>query len=231
MGMSEEQPSGPAAEPRLRVAVLALDTATAHAYVQAVLDGPQPCASGQAVVQGGQVELHTVAAGAGDDREWAAQTAGLSAAVLLARHLDSASLEALGRCERRLRETCGVPLAVFLFRDPGEHEFKISCWECGQKLLADDRDVGKRGRCVRCGRGFRVSTPSEYLRTSLRLPDEVAILVVFRGLVPSCRGALANLLARVAPASATQRPASGRDFLRQATVPIRVERGGLSIGE
>lgn len=142
--------------------------------------------------------------------------------VLLAHFLDHGSIDTLQRLYHRLRFIRSAPLGLFIFRNEGEHQFKISCPECGQKLWVSEEEIGMRGRCVNCRQIIPIRSPAEMLRQRLSLPDSVPVLNVTRGNTAGCRGALANLVARALTGVVADRAANPVRPVSEMTMPIQV---------
>ncbi|HIE10803.1 MAG TPA: hypothetical protein EYP62_04260 [Kiritimatiellae bacterium] len=154
--------------------------------------------TGETEVEGTPVKLEVLA---GDPRlssDWDSRVDSADGLVLLVRFLDVISVDKIRAIYRRLPSEKAVPLAVFIQREEGEIDFKISCPVCGQKLWVRDTDVNKRGRCPNCKKAFRLPSQSQHLKVQLMLPDSIPIFTVVRGNPATSRGALANLAARAA---------------------------------
>jgi len=212
---------------RLRLPVVCPDPAAAQGFIQTATGAAGPAARGTVEIEGVEVELFELCTDPEREPRWRDAVATADGTILLGRFLDGPSIVALTKRHERLKSVAGTGIGLFLFREPGERGFKISCWDCGQKLFVDDGEVGKRGSCVNCGRGFRIGTPTEYLRSALGLPDSTPVLCVTRADASVCRGALSNLLARLG-IHGSARP--GGPLLHRDTIPIQVRDGRLDIG-
>jgi hypothetical protein len=212
---------------RLRLPVVCPDADAAQGFIQTATGAAEPAARGAVEIERIAVELFELCSDPEREPRWRDAVATADGAVLLGRSLDGPSIVALTRRHECLKSAAGTGIGVFLFREPGERGFKISCWDCGQKLYVDDAEVGKRGSCVSCGRGFRIGTPTEYLRSALGLPDSTPILCVTRGDASVCRGALAHLLARLGIHVST---GPGGSLMHRDTVSIQVRDGRLDVG-
>lgn len=142
--------------------------------------------------------------------------------VLLAHFLDQVSIDTLQRLYHRLRFIRNAPLGLFIFRNPDEKQFKISCAECGQKLWVAEEEIGMRGRCVNCRQAIPIRSPAEMLRQRLALPDSVPVLNVSRGNTAGCRGALANLVARALTDVVTSHELEPVRPVSELTIPIQI---------
>ena len=210
----------------LFVPVLSVDPELGMEFIRGVLGDPAADGVGELKFEHYHVRLRATADDPEAQADWAAHLAEADAAALVVHYLDGASLQGIHRrFHGALRARPDLPVGLFLFRQEGEREFKLSCGECGQKLWVREADIGKRGRCAHCRHPLIIPTPSEYLRERLSLPDAAPVLNVIKGDISLCRGALANLLARAGPgllAGTGYRPS---DFLKRSTVAIRLENG------
>jgi predicted RNA-binding Zn-ribbon protein involved in translation (DUF1610 family) len=162
---------------------------------------------------------------AGDPRlnpAWDERVKEADALVLLLRFLDVISLDKIKAIYRRLPNETAVPMSVFLFREEGEIDFKMSCPACGQKLWVRDTDVNKRGRCPNCKRAFKLPAQAAHLKSQLMLPDAVPVISVVRGNAASCRGAISSLVGRVA-GKVAEGPEPDDETLKQATVRVQIQ--------
>ncbi len=165
---------------------------------------------------------------AGDPRlipDWDARVQKADALVLLVRFLDVISLDKIKAIYRRVPSEKLMPLSVFLFREEGEIDFKMSCPACGQKLWVRDTDVNKRGRCPNCKKAFKLPSQAGHIKSQLMLPDAVPVLSVVRGNPSSCRGALASLIARVEGEIVGAGAAPDAETLKKATVRVQLPDG------
>lgn len=174
---------------------------------------------GEVEIEGRRVRLRVLA---GDPRTvpgWVEAVSQAHAHALLARFLDLVSLDQLRTLYRQLPAGTNIPLAIFLVREEGELDFKISCPTCGQKLWVRDTDGGRKGRCPNCDKPFRLPSQAAYLRAQLPVPDSVATLTVILGRATACRGALARLLAPFG--QALMGAASlDQETVKKSTVPV-----------
>lgn len=145
------------------------------------------------------------------------------AIAIVARFLDVLSLDKLKMIYRHLPNELNVPVALFLLRDKGEMDFKISCPSCGQKLWLRDNDIGKRGRCPNCKKPFIILSQSDHLKSQLMLPESVPIIKLVRTDTESFRLAIAQLLDAM---SVGIKPAAAdltAEALKNATVRVQVQ--------
>jgi predicted RNA-binding Zn-ribbon protein involved in translation (DUF1610 family) len=161
----------------------------------------------------------------GDPRlnaSWDERVKQADALIMLVRFLDVISLDKIKAIYRRLPSESLTPVSVFLFREEGEIDFKMSCPACGQKLWVRDTDVNKRGRCPNCKKAFKLPSQSGHLKSQLMLPDAVPVISVVRGNASSCRGAVASLIGRVA-GRIGEGAAADPDALKKATVRVQIQ--------
>ena len=145
------------------------------------------------------------------------------AIAIVVRFLDVLSLEKIKAIYRNLPPEINVPMAIFLLRDNGEIDFKISCPSCGQKLWLRDTDIGKRGRCPNCKKPFVILSQADYLRSQLVLPQSLPIIQVVRNDFDSFQNAIAKLIE--APQTGIQPLVTGAKAkaLKNVTVPIQIQ--------
>jgi predicted RNA-binding Zn-ribbon protein involved in translation (DUF1610 family) len=165
---------------------------------------------------------------AGDPRQDPAfpeHLAKADAIAIVARFLDVLSLEKIKNIYRSLPDSLGVPMAIFMLRDKGEVDFKISCPSCGQKLWLRDTDVSKRGRCPNCTKPFVILSQGDHLKSQLILPDKVEAFKVTRGNPELFQAALVKLLGGI-PAGIKPADLSVSDeALKNATARIQIQNG------
>jgi len=116
------------------------------------------------------------------------------AIAMVVRFLDVLSLDKIKNIYRHLPNEITVPMAIFLLRDKGEVDFKISCPSCGQKLWLRDTDVTKRGRCPNCKKPFVILSQGDHLKSQLMLPETMNCIKVVRNDVESFESAMVELL-------------------------------------
>lgn len=150
---------------------------------------------------------------------YAAELAKCDATALLAIHLDTASLENL-KAAYRVMPVDETPSSIFLVREPGRLEFKMSCPTCGQKLWVRDEDAGRNGRCPHCKKTFVLPTQTAHLKSVLMAPDKIPMITVTDGHAAKCQGAVAELVGRVAARIRMQ---------LSATVPVQIDEAEKSV--
>jgi hypothetical protein len=214
---SSTQPSG--LRRRLYVPVFSVEAEVGPYFVESILPGH----GADLVIHQSSIHIECLSSAVLDARaENVEKLRQADAFVLLAHYLDLSSLEEARRIYHRLQTVRPVPLGVFICRPPEEHQFKISCLQCGQKLWVMENEIGLRGRCVNCRAPMTIVPPSEYTRRVLSLPDAVPVLNVVRGNAAVCRGALANLLSRTGTGAHAGLAGAPENFLKQATVQIQI---------
>ncbi len=211
---------------RLFVPILCAQAEMGEGFLRSLLDPAAAGATSGAVVYDRySAFVEVMASDPEKDAGWVERVRLADAVALLIHYLDAASMQEV-RVRLQKLNSLGrrIPVGVLIVREPNEHEFKLNCTDCGQKLWIRETDIGRRGRCTNCRKPMVVPTPSEYLHNQLPLPDSVPVLNVVRGESALCRGVLANLLARVAYGSMETHPGTTAtaDFLKQATVPINL---------
>ncbi|MDP2988960.1 MAG: hypothetical protein Q8O57_00135, partial [Kiritimatiellota bacterium] len=139
------------------------------------------------------VTFETVAGDPSQDPTFAEHLAKADAIAIVVRFLDVLSLEKIKNIYRSLPDPLSIPLAIFMLRDKGEADFKISCPSCGQKLWLRDTDITKRGRCPNCTKPFVILSQGDHLKSQLILPDKVEAFMVTRSNPESFQAALIKL--------------------------------------
>ena len=144
------------------------------------------------------------------------------AIAIVVRFLDVLSLEKIKNIYRHLPDQIAIPVAIFMLRDKGEADFKISCPSCGQKLWLRDTDVSKRGRCPNCTKPFIILSQGDHLKSQLMLPDKVEVFKVTRSDPESVQTALLKLFGST-PAGIKPADLSVSDeATKNATVRIQI---------
>ena len=169
------------------------------------------------------VNFEIVAGDPSQDPAFKDHVAKIDAIAIVVRFLDVLSLEKIKNIYRHLPEQLTIPVAIFILRDKGEADFKISCPSCGQKLWLRDTDVAKRGRCPNCTKPFIILSQGDHLKTQLMLPDKVEVFKVTRGNPESFQTALIKLFggtpAGIKPADLNV----SDEALKNATVRIQIQ--------
>ncbi len=211
-----------AAPGKISILILCIHPELGETFVQSVCAGAAGT-SGDTIVEDRNVHLDVLA---GDPRmtpNWDETLKKADAIALLIRFLDVISLDKIRAIYRRLPAESSAPMAVLLFREEGEIDFKMSCPACGQKLWVRDSDTSKRGRCPNCKKAFKLPSQAGHLKSQLMLPDAIPALTVVRGKAASCRGALASLLeylkGKIVPTAASM----DQETLKKTTVRVQVQ--------
>ncbi|MBI2440813.1 MAG: hypothetical protein HYV35_05515 [Lentisphaerae bacterium] len=169
------------------------------------------------------VNFEVVSGDPSQDKEFAEHLSRADALALVVRFLDVLSLEKIKNIYRAFPEQLAVPMGIFILRDKGEVDFKISCPSCGQKLWLRDTDIGKRGRCPNCTKPFVILSQADHLKAQLMLPDNIEVFQVTRGNLDSFQGALVKLFESVAAGITPADQGISRQALKNATVRIQVQ--------
>lgn len=220
MTADKANPEGGSA--KVKILILCIHPELGETFLQCVCQG-ESGTTGETVVENRAVRLEVLA---GDPRmtpNWDEVIKQADAVALLVRFLDVISLDKIRAIYRRLPSESSSPMAVILFREEGEIDFKMSCPACGQKLWVRDTDIGKRGRCPNCKKAFKLPAQAGHLKSQLMLPDAVPALTVVRGKAASCRGALASLLAYLKGTIVPGEDKIDQETLKKTTVRVQVQ--------
>ena len=207
---------------KINILVLCIHPELGEAFLQSVCTGASGT-SGETVVENRPVHMDVLA---GDPRltpTWDESLKKADAIALLVRFLDVISLDKIRAIYRRLPSERTSPMAVVLFREEGEIDFKMSCPACGQKLWVRDTDIGKRGRCPNCKKAFKLPSQAGHLKSQLMLPDAVPALTVVRGKPATCRGALASLMAYLSGTIVPGAEKLDQETLKKTTVRVQIQ--------
>lgn len=173
---------------------------------------------GEAVIDGQRFELHVLADDPRSLSTWSDEVGEADALVLQIRFMDALSLDRLRTICNHLPPSNAVPLGIFLMREEGENDFKISCATCGQKLWVRDTDEGKKGRCPNCKRAFKLRSQAEQAKHELDLSDDVSLATVIGGDASSCSSAIRCVARKPSGKKADESADSDRDTLLNPTV-------------
>ncbi|MFH0878605.1 MAG: hypothetical protein V2A34_02720 [Lentisphaerota bacterium] len=207
--------------PKVCGLVLSIHQELGETFLQSVCAGASG-ASGDTIIDNRPVHLEVLAGDARLNPAWDETVKKADALVMLVRFLDVVSMEKIRAIYRRLPTDKPMPVAVLLFREEGEIDFKVSCPACGQKLWVRDTDVDKRGRCPNCKKAFKLPSQAGHLKSQLMLPDAVPIITVVRGNSSSCRGAVSNLLPLVTGTLAVKAEGIDPETLKRTTVRVQL---------
>ncbi len=177
---------------------------------------------GETLIEGHRFHLRVHAGDPDDATAWNEAIAGSTALVMQVRFMDAMSMERLKSYVLALPANPPIPMAVFLFREEGEVDFKMSCPVCGQKLWVRDTDENKRGRCPNCKRAFRLPSQAQHVKSELGLPDGVPLNRVIRGNATSCRNALSNFKGHLVGGLVSSEKTIDPTVLLKATARIEV---------
>jgi hypothetical protein len=139
--------------------------------------------------------------------------------LLLVRFMDVLTMDRLKKIREQLPTDPVKPMAVLLFREPDEIDFKMSCPACGQKLWVRDTDEGKRGRCPNCKTAFHLPSQPQHAKVELALHADIPVIRVVGKDGRSCRNALENLRGHLA---GDTRPPFDPEVLLRSTAKIEV---------
>lgn len=169
------------------------------------------------------VNFEILAGDPAQDPAFSEHLARADAIALVVRFLDVLSLEKIKNIYRSLPDALTIPVSIFMLRDKGESDFKISCPSCGQKLWLRDTDVSKRGRCPNCTKPFVILSQGDHLKSQLMLPDKIETFKVTRNVPESFRTGLVKLFGGT-PAGIKPADLSVSDeALSNATVRIQIQ--------
>ena len=164
-----------------------------------------------------------VAGDPGLEPTFAEHLAKANAIAIVVRFLDVLSLEKIKNIYRSLPDPLNIPVAIFMLRDKGEVDFKISCPSCGQKLWLRDTDITKRGRCPNCTKPFVILSQGNHLKSQLILPDKVEAYKVTRSNPESFQDALIKLLGGMPVGIKSADLSVSDEALKNATVRIQIQ--------
>jgi len=170
-----------------------------------------------------QVSFDIITGDPSQDPTFEEHVAKASAIAIVVRFLDVLSLDKIKMIYRHLPNELNMPLAIFLLRDKGEVDFKISCPSCGQKLWLRDTDISKRGRCPNCKKPFIILSQGDHLKSQLMLPENVSIITLIRNDPESFKSSMSSLLGTL---SAGIKPAAAdvsTEALKNATMRVQIQ--------
>ena len=169
------------------------------------------------------VTFEIVAGDPSQDPTFAESLAKADAITIVVRFLDVLSLEKIKNIYRSLPDPLGIPVAIFMLRDKGEADFKISCPSCGQKLWLRDTDIAKRGRCPNCTKPFVILSQCDHLKSQLILSDKVEAYKVTRSTPESFQASLIKLCEGISESIKPADVSISDEALKNATVRIQIQ--------
>ncbi|NCD34429.1 MAG: hypothetical protein EOL87_13580 [Spartobacteria bacterium] len=180
---------------------------------------------GEVNLRGAAVCMETLTGVSREHSDLIRQIKNARSIVMLVRHIDVISVQSLRSIYRSLPSDITLPpFTVFLVRDEGGQDFKVSCQECGQKLWVRDADVGKKGRCPNCRVALELMDQESYLRQQLSLPAYVPVEKVMLGTGGSIRAGITRALSRAELVSDVDFPiAHDVAALKRATMRIVID--------
>lgn len=173
-----------------KIAVIAVESEAGKKFVQGCCSMPAPAESGFVQIGDVNVQLELIA-----DEDPEAKVDQYDATVLLVHHMDILSVNSLRRIYRALEKKPELSTVVSLFKGTGEKQYKISCFECGQKIWVPEDKSKSQGKCPKCWAAFELLTREEHARLVLGLVEGVDVKTVPEGDTEACKSALELLLA------------------------------------
>ncbi|MBW7908016.1 MAG: hypothetical protein H3C50_03730 [Kiritimatiellae bacterium] len=126
------------------------------------------------------------------EETFVAQVKSADFSVMLLRFVDEATLNVARAMLRMLPASVQGRIHFVIAREPGELEFKLSCPQCGQKLMIKDALAFRRTQCPRCKHPFTIPGQTDLVRRELLIPANHNIGRVDLGDQESCLNALRN---------------------------------------
>jgi hypothetical protein len=219
--VSEDQLSEGSVPDTIQVLVLSVHEDMGLNFIETVCP-KVTSGEGETLIEGSRFHLRVHAGDPDDEDAWKHAISTCTALVMQVRFMDALSMERLKAYSRALPTNPPIPMAVFMFREEGEVDFKMSCPVCGQKLWVRDTDENKRGRCPNCKRAFRLPSQAQHVKGELGLPDGVPLNRVIRGNATSCRNALANFKGHLVGGLVASEKSIDPTILLKATARIEV---------
>jgi len=204
---------------KINVLILSIYRELAEEFLGAFIAEPKA----EAAIGDFRATFEIAAGDPGQDTAFAEHLAKADAIAIVVRCLDLLFLEKVKNIYRLLPDTLNIPVAIFMLRDKGEADFKISCPSCGQKLWLRDADIAKRGRCPNCTKPFIILSQGDHLKSQLMLPDKIEAFKVTRSNPESFHAALIKLFGGVPAGIKPADLSVSAEALKNATVRIQVQ--------
>ncbi len=112
--------------------------------------------------------------------------------VMLIRFVDEATLNDARALLRMLPASVQGRVHFVIARNSGEMEFKMSCPQCGQKLMIKDALAFRRTQCPRCKHPFTIPGQADLVRRELLIPTNHNVGTILLNDRESCLNALRN---------------------------------------
>ena len=140
------------------------------------------------------------------------------------RYSDLITLESAKKTTTRL--TAQSPISLWILRQEGQKDFKMSCPLCGQKIWVRDADVNKRGRCPNCKKAFNLPAQDKQIRSLLSLNESTSVCTVFEqsklSVESAVRALLASVVGDIEPSYLGVEGLDG-EALKQATLRVELQ--------
>lgn len=171
----------------LVAAILSPQPEIAHAFVETLCGSGVP--KGQVQVSGiGKVVVEVPPIDPLDVMAEHVKSADFS--LMLVRFVDEITLDLAIAMLRALPVNVQSAVHIAIVREPGEGEFKMSCPQCGQKLMIKDALAFRRTQCPRCKHPFTIPGQADLVRRKFLISQEGTVSRVLAGDVESCMNAL-----------------------------------------
>jgi phage FluMu protein Com len=187
----------------LKIAVVALEEEDSKLFIKHACGMPVPAGSG--FKQLGENELQFSARSAVDPEK---ALAGVDQALLIVHNMDLISVQRLRTLRDHMRQQQVPPYHWVVMRPEGEDEFKISCIECGQKMMIPDGRRGVDARCPKCRKVFTIPSRDEYFQMVTGETDTDLIKVADAADPDSLAAIVKLLAANGASAGEARQPAA-----------------------
>ncbi len=146
-----------------KISILSLEDDLGKLFIQQACGMPMPAENGFRTL--GDIELQV---GLGKLGEIDTVIEGADRIIALLRHMDLISIAEIKKIIEQLETKAGGKYAVVLFKNSGEKEYKVSCIECGQKIMVPDGQVGAKARCPKCKKTFDIMSREEHLKLLIK---------------------------------------------------------------
>lgn len=174
-----------------KVSVLSVDSEEGKTFVQLSCGLPASAESGFATIKNRDLELQLATGGVSGNINIPDD---VDKAVLLVHHMDLLSVQQLRSMYHAVEKNPEMRTLIALYKKSDEHEFKISCIECGQKMWIPEGREGSKAKCPKCRKHFEIRTRENHMRMVLGVLEGVPAEVVEANDPQTFKMALAKLL-------------------------------------